>query len=244
MPHRFDWRIGAKNLKNELRNLIIQFQGFSGYSYPVVVGLVDGRSPTLVKDKADFLYGDHAYFNRGWSNRNFRLIRNGHHQTQTVPRPDDRFKKSGVVIEPWRKSGRSIVVIPPSEYYYPIYGVKEWLSSTLATLKEVTDRKVHVKSGKGRLRECLLEEQDAFAVVCCMSVAGMEAALMGVPVFSTPQCCSWPVNAGPLEKIESPEYMDRHAWACSLAYASWHASEFESIDFRDYHYSLKEEICA
>ena len=107
VPHRFDWRIGAKNLKNELRNLIIQFQGAAGYGYPVVVGLVDGASPKLVKDKADFLYGDHAYFNRGWHIGNFRLIRNGHHQTQTVPRPDDRIKKSGAVIGPDRKGRRS-----------------------------------------------------------------------------------------------------------------------------------------
>lgn len=244
MPHRFDWRFGAKNLKNELKNQITQMQGFDGYNYPVVVGLVDGRSPGFVRDGTNFLYGDHAYFNRGWEKANFRLIRNAHHLSYVVPRPDDRLKKHGAVIEPWRKSGRNIVVIPPSEYYWPIYGLKEWLDKTLATLKTVTDRKVHVKSGKGRLRECLLEEQDAFAVVCCLSVAGMEAALMGVPVFSTSHCCSWPVNAGPLEKIESPEYVERHEWACSLAYASWHCSEFETIDFKDYRYAVKESNCA
>ena len=66
---------------------------------------------------------------------------------------------------------------------------------------------------------------------------------MGVPVFSTPHCCSWPINAGPLEKIETPERPDRHAWACSLAYASWHADELERIDFRNYQYSMREEPC-
>jgi hypothetical protein len=244
MPHRWDWRLGAKNLKNELQNLVIQFQGRDHYSYPVVVGLVDGRNQTLVRDKADFLYGDHAYFNRGWANGGFRLIRNAHHLSHVVKRSDDRLKKHGVMIEPWRKGGRDIVVIPPSEYYWPIYNLKEWLPQTLATLKEVTDRKVHVKHGKGRLRECLLEEHDAHAVVCCISVAGMEAALMGVPVFSTERCCSWPINAGTLENIERPEYPERYEWACGLAYASWHASEFESIDFRDYQYAVKEQPCA
>ena len=72
----------------------------------------------------------------------------------------------------------------------------------------------------------------------------MEAALMGVPVFSTNLCCSWPVNAGSLEAIETPGYPERHGWASSLAYATWHADELSRIEFRDYQYSLREEVCA
>jgi hypothetical protein len=231
------------NTKNELKQWITQHQGMAGYGYPVIVGLVDGRNAEFVRDKKDFLYGDHAYFNRGWINGNFRIIRNAHHLSHVVKHSDDRLKKHCVTIEPWRQGGRDIVVIPPSEYYWPIYGLKNWLDATLKQLKEVTDRKVHVKSGKGRLRECLLEEHDAHAVVCCISVAGMEAALMGVPVFSTPHCCSWPINAGTLADIERPELPDRHDWACSLAYASWNVDDLESIDFHDYQYALKEQVC-
>ncbi len=203
---------------------------------------MDPRNRQFMRSGADYLYTDHAYFDRGWEKHNFRIIRSAHHLTHVLPRPDDRLKRWGVEIEPWRKSGRSIVVIPPSKYYEDLYGVRTWLDTTLATLKQLTDRPLYIKTTKGRLRECLLEEQNAHAVVCCISVAGMEAALMGVSVFSTPHCCSWPVNAGSLATIETPEYPERHGWASSLAYASWHADELAQIDFRDYHYSLRGEL--
>jgi hypothetical protein len=240
----FHWRNGPMNVKNELKQWITQYQGMCHGSLPVIVGLVDGRNAQFIRDGTDFLYGDHAYFNRGWDNGNFRVVRGGHHQTKVFKRPDDRLKKLGVQIEPWRKRGRNIVVIPPSTYYETIYGLGGWTERTVGQLRELTERKVHVKSGKGNLPLCLLEEQDAWAVVCCISVAGMEAALMGVPVFSTHRCCSWPVNAGPLENIESPEYPERHEWACSLTYASWNVEDLETIDFLDYQYALKEAICA
>lgn len=243
MKRPFNWRHGNRNTRGELANWLIQYQTMDGGKLPVVVGLIDPRSRELVRDGHDFLYGDHAYFDRGWMKNNFRVVRNGHHLTTALKRPDDRLKRWNVSIEPWRRGqGRAIVVIPPSNYYAPIYpDTKGWLESTMATLKTVTDRPLHVKGQKGRLRECLLEEHDAFAVVCCISVAGMEAALMGVPVFSTAHCCSWPINAGRLEDIERPEYPDRHDWACGLAYASWNAEELESIDFRDYYYDVKHE---
>lgn len=237
---KFNWRHGNQNVKGELRNWVQQYQTMQGGHLPVIVGLPDDRNRKFVREGTDFIYGDHAYFDRGWERHHFRLCRNAHHLTRVMPRPDDRLKKWKVQIEPWRKGGRDIVVIPPSDYYLNIYGLSSWLDDTLARLRLATDRHVHVKAQKGRLRECLLEEHDAHALVCALSVAGMEAALMGVPVFSTQHCCSWPVNAGTLEDIERPEYPDRHAWACSLAYASWHADELEKICFRDYWYALRE----
>lgn len=238
---KFHWRHGNQNTKGELQNWIQQYQSQGGGRLPVIVGLVDPRNIKFGREGTDFLYADHAYFDRGWNKHHFRLIRKAHHLTRVLPRPDDRLKKWKVNIEPWRKGGRDIVVIPPSTFYMDLYGMRDWQRATIEELGRHTDRKIHVKESKGRLRECLLEEHDAHAVVCAISVAGMEAALMGVPVFSTPACCSWPINAGPLEKIESPERPDRHEWACSLAYASFHADELERIDWRDYDYSLVSE---
>lgn len=243
MKGKFVWKAGACNTKGELRNWVQQIQSMRGGKLPVIVGLPDPRNLEFKRKGVEFIYGDHSYFDRGWDKFHFRLIRNHHHLTETLPRPDDRLKRWKVEIEPWRTGGRAIVVIPPSTYYLDLYGVSGWLPTTLKKLAEITDRPVHVKAEKGGLRRCLLEEQDAFAVVCCMSVAGMEAALMGVPVFSTPNCCSWPVNAGALDDLERPERPERHAWAASLAYASWHADELETIDFRDYRYSLLEQEC-
>ncbi len=244
MRHKFHWRHGNQNTRGELANWVTQYQAHDNGGLPVICGLVDSRNLKYKRDDTDFLYADHAYFDRGWDKHHFRLIRKAHHLTRVVSRPDDRLKKWNVQIEPWRKGGRDIVIIPPSKFYWDLYGLSDWLRRTKEEIGRHTDRHIHVKETKGRLRECLLEEHDAHAVVCAISVAGMEAALMGVPVFSTPHCCSWPMNAGPLEMIEKPERPERHAWASSLAYASWHADELERIDFRDYCYSMKEEECA
>ncbi len=243
---RYDWREFRRfGPKSQLGDWVLQYQVMDCGPYPVVFGMPPLLSNGFVAQQKKFLYCDHAYFERGWDNFNFRLVRDHIHLTTLLDRPDDRLKRWKVQIDPWRKTGRSIVVIPPGFYHTEIFGLgKDWARRMVENLGRWTDRPVVVKSSKGRLREFLLEEVGAFAVVCCSSVAGMEAALMGVPVFSTPHCCSWPINAGEVKNIERPEYRERHAWACGLAYASWNAEELETIDFRDYYYSVKEQPCA
>jgi hypothetical protein len=203
------------------------------------MGLLNGQAKECMASGKPWIYFDHAYFNRGWHNSNFRCIRNGIHLTKMLDRPTDRFKKHGVVIEPWRKTGREIVIIPPSDAQTAIYGNTMWLLETESRLCHLTDRPVVCKRSKqSALRDFL---RDAWAVVTYASVAGVEAALMGVPVFSTENCPSWPVNAGTLETIETPVYSEaREQWAAGLSYASWNWEEMKSIKWHDYHY----ETCA
>ncbi len=241
---RPDWKQTAKyGCKGQLVDWVQQYQSMDCGGIEVLMGLADTRAHDRYAAGSDFIYCDHAYFQRGWDNFNFRLVRGDAHLTHLIQRPDDRLKRWGVEIEPWRKGGRSIIVIVPQWHQSRFYGLNNWHRTVIERLRQVTDRPIHLKETKGRLRECLLEEQDAYALVCYASVAGMEAALMGIPVFSTERCCSWPVSAGTLEDIERPEYKERRPWACGLAYASWNASELETIDFRDYRYSVKESIC-
>jgi hypothetical protein len=236
-----DWRQTARHgIKGQLVDWVQQYQAVDRGGIEVLMGLADTRPLLRYRDRQEFLYCDHAYFDRGWDKFHFRLTRNDAHLTHLIDRPDDRLKRWNVQIEPWRKGGRSIVVIVPQWHQSRFYFLHNWHRTVIDRLRQVTDRPIHLKETKGRLRECLLEEQDAHALVCYASVAGMEAALMGIPVFSTERCCSWPVNAGTLEDIERPEYPERHQWACGLAYASWSAEELDSIDFRDYQYSVKE----
>ena len=243
---RYDWRESRRfGTQSQLGDWVLQYQIMDCGPYQVVFG-----SRTLAATKPEvrrgrFLYCDHAYFDRGWDRFNFRLVRDGMHLHEVLRRPADRLKRWGVEIEPWRKGGRSVVVIPPGPYHYAIYDLPaDWTERTVRTLQQHTDRPIVVKPTKGRLREMLLDEVDAHALVCHASVAGMEAALMGVPVYSSEHCCSAPVSSGGLERIETPSYPERYEWACGLAYASWNAEELESIDFRDYYYTTKEMPCA
>lgn len=202
-----------------------------------IFGIKDGKAKEALDNGHQFVYFDHSYFQRGWHRHHFRAVRNGLHLTEMLDRPDDRMKRFGVTVEPWRKTGREVVIIPPSVAQMQVYGNHDWLMQTESRLSQITDRPVTCKTSKETsLREFL---SDAWAVVTYASVAGVEAALMGVPVFSTDRCPSWPVCAGPLENIETPAYADfREKWAASLAYASWHSDEIERVKWGDYHYEM------
>jgi len=211
-----------------------------GSKLELVRGLIDGRALAAKEAGEDFLYLDHAYFNRDWDNAHFRLIRRGIHLTEVKPRPSDRMAKWHAVILPWKKIGRAIAVVPPSHYIAQYHGLDQlavpaWFERTRERLDAVTGRPVIVRPKGGPLVPWLAEH-DVWAVVTYCSVAGVEAAMAGYPVFSTPQCPSWPVNAGPLEKIDAPEYPEREPWAASLSYACWCVADLPKMKLKDWDY--------
>ena len=206
----------------------------------IVFGIKDNEARICNYEQRQWLYLDHAYFKRGWDRSNFRAVRNGLHVTRLLGRPTDRIDLWGVKIEPWRKTGTEIVLIPPTGAQTAYYCNEGWLMQTISRLEQITARPVATKWGKlSSLREFC---KDAWAVVTYASVAGVEAALMGIPVFSTEHCPSWPVCAGKLEDIETPEYSDaRLEMAAGLTYASWNAEEMHKVKWVDYQYEM---LCA
>lgn len=181
---------------------------------------------------------DNAYFQRGARSSNFRLIRRGFHLTTVIDRPHDRLKRWGVDpsgLPSWKKSGRDIVIIPPSEWYVRIFDAQFWLDETVVTLRNTTDRPIRVKSNKPERLEDYLSS--AWAMVTFGSAAGVEAAMAGVPVFAGPICPCIPISAGTLEQIETPQYHDRAPWLASLAYATWSEDEIDRINLEDYDYT-------
>jgi len=229
--------IANKKMIRDVIHRVARKQDFNG---EVFCGLVGNELKKYAEEKRDFIYLDHSYFKRGWNNQHFRACRNWVHQTKTFKRPDDRLKKFDVQIKPWRKTGTKICIIPNTVYQQQAVGGVGWPNTTLVRLKQITDRPVEIRE-KGHGEPFLQYLRDVWAVVTWGSVAGVEAALHGIPVFAEPTCPAYPVSAGSLEKIDSPEYVEnRHEWACSLAYASWHWSEVESIDWKDYWYSMRE----
>lgn len=200
------------------------------------VGLEDPELKGYLEDGRDFLYVDNAYFHRGARSTKFRLIRKHVHLTNVLDRPADRVT---VTPRPW-KTGRNVVVIPPSPWYVKIFGCGSWLDETVSRLKASTDRPIQVKYLKSEPLADYLA--DAWAVVTYGSVAGVEAALHGVPVFSGPICPSLPISSGAVENIETPKYPDRGPWIRSLSYATWDQREIDSINFEDYDYSRRHHL--
>lgn len=177
------------------------------------------------------LYADHSYFNRGWEKGMFRLVRGAIHLTRICPGKHDRLKTLGVEIQPWRENGNHIVVIVPGSYIAGWLHIEHAVHDMVAEVKRYTDRPILMQPKGYRLSDAL---KGAWAAICPVSVGGVEAAIAGVPVFSTALCPTWPINPGPLCDIEKPALHDRYEWAQSLANASWRCDEIHMIDLESY----------
>lgn len=191
----------------------------------VVAGLDDdslGRIIRCRKEGKPFVFLDHAYFDRGYKTGNFRVIVNGVHQTTLLDVPGDRWERFGITPKPWRQ-GREVVVIAPSERVCTVLGAsKRWAQETAGQLGKYTSRPIRIKfKGPGLDGEL----KDAHCVVSLSSVAEVEAALIGVPVFASQHSPAAPIAEQDFSKIESPLYPDRGAWLRTLAYSQWHISE-------------------
>lgn len=202
-------------------------------SIPVVWGILRGSDEIVARAKAQglhFYYIDHAYFDRGHGN-SYRITRNGYEAGPVRKCADDRFKQLGVTIEPWRKTGRSIIVCPPTDFFAAAHGCENWLDETLARLRLETDRPIVIRA-KPRagepfvpLREAL---QNAHALVTHSSNVAIEAACLGTPVFVSPTSAAAPIGLTDIGMIEAPRYPKRDGWLAHLAYSQFTLEEFAS----------------
>lgn len=200
----------------------------AGTIAPVIFGLDNGM---VEKHRGkDYFYLDHAYFKRGWHNGVYRLVRGAPHLTRVIPHEEDRLARYGVVLKDYRTNGSHIVVMRPGVWMAKIYKAEGLMDEMIAEVKKYTDRKIIVKTKGSPMDEAL---RDAWAVVSPFSVAGVDAAVAGYPVYSTHMCPSWPIS-GQLKDIESPTLPDRYAWANSLAWSTWHTDDIKTIDYRNY----------
>jgi hypothetical protein len=198
---------------------------------PVVWGVLRGSDRILARAKAEglyFFYIDHAYFNRGHG-KTYRITRNGYEAGAIRRCPRDRLEELNLQIRPWRKSGRQIILCPPTEHFMEAHGCEDWLDSTLATLRKVTDRPIVIrqKPKPGEVAVPLSEAlETAHAMVTHSSNVAIEAACLGTPVFVSPTSAAAPIGTTDLSKIEKPAYPDRSCWLAHLAYNQF---SFEEI---------------
>jgi hypothetical protein len=190
---------------------------------PVVWGVLRDSDRILSQAKKQglyFFYIDHAYFNRGHG-RTYRITRNGYEAGPTRHFPDDRLSALELDVRPWRKSGDEIIVCPPTEFFMEAHGCHDWLDSTMAELRSVTDRPITVRT-KPRPGEAVVPLQDALrsahALVTHSSNVAIEAVCLGTPVFVAPMSAAAPVGKTNLSEIENPVYPDRGPWLSHLAY--------------------------
>lgn len=178
----------------------------------------------LRERKEPFVFMDHAYFERGYERQNFRVLLSSVHQTDVIPHlPSDRVPP----MEPWReKRGSKVYVIPVAPNLATWHDSHHWTTDTVAELRKHTDREIVVKPKNGTpLRDLL---SSAWAVVSHSSVAGVEAAQHGVPVFGPSSSPAFYVGNQFLDKIETPSFSHRDEWLKTLSYSQFSLSEIRS----------------
>jgi hypothetical protein len=200
---------------------------FWGFGDPVEEKIVK-----CMREARPFLHMDHAYFKRGYEHGNFRINFGHFHQTKLLPVSRVRTGLATKRLQDWKKGGRQIVVVVPSDRICMVLGSlhnkiikpKDWARETEARLEKYTDRPLIRKEKGGSILDAL---KGAHACVSLSSVAEVESAVYGVPVFTSYDSPASQVSEKDLAKIEAPIYPDREQWLRTLSYSQFHISELK-----------------
>lgn len=194
-----------------------------------------------IDDRRDFYYIDSGYVGNyksainpyGWKLYH-RIVKNDLQHGLVTKRPTDRWQALKYDIPPWKKNGRNILVVMPSEKPAKYYNINndEWRETIINTVKKYTDRPIVIRekaNRQERINKTIYEELDnTFAVVTLQSIAATEAILYGVPAFTVAPNAASSLTLDDLSKIETPYYADQdevYEWACHLAYGQFHNNE-------------------
>lgn len=192
---------------------------WDGESIPVVVGNLNGADEIQIdcrKRGKTYLLIDHAYWDRDFTLQNARICVNNYHCTDW--RDSDRITPT---VMPYRE-GKAIIVIPPAPYIQKIYDAYDWTDKTVDRLRELSQRPVIVKNkSDGELSKYL---NKAHALVSFGSVSEVEAAIAGIPVFTTEYSPASPISQD-IAHIESPSKPERAQWLRALAASQWRINE-------------------
>lgn len=118
----------------------------------VIMGILRGSETLLKKcinENKDFLYIDHAYFNRGHNNgykSYYRTCLNNLTCNFIDEHADDkRLKMFNVKQKPWNTKGSQILICPPTDAIVNFYGNENWLDDIIQNIRNYTDRKFKIK---------------------------------------------------------------------------------------------------
>lgn len=192
--------------------------------FPVFFGFDDKAEIKKLRDAGEpFVFMDHAYFHRGYRHDAFyRVCFNGFHRTKLLDVPGDRLAFFKVKQYDWRNSRDHIVFIPAPKNIEWICG--EWNTKALEQIASVTDRPIKIKAKTdGSLIDFL---HRSHGLVTHSSVAGVEAACLGFPVFGPETSPAFPVSNS-IENIETPLRPDREPWLRTLAYSQFTTAEIQ-----------------
>lgn len=177
-----------------------------------------------------WFYGDKAYFGR---NTYYRITKNAYQSDCKGKVDSSRWEKLKIRLNRW-KTGSKVIICQQSEKFYELHGIKraDWVENTIKELKKHTDRQIIIRSKvQGSVTEQLFRRSliDAHAVIVYSSVAGVQAAINGVPCFATAPSAALAFGTSDLSLIENPVKPDnRFEMACVLANNQWTLEEISN----------------
>lgn len=166
-----------------------------------------------------------------------------------VPVLSNRANTLGLKTQPWRESGKNIVIAcqrTDSEQWTGQPNIGAWLQQTIDTIRQHSSRPIvvrpHPRQGVPTTVHALLQKpqrvpytydsfdfeknlEDAWCVVNWNSGPGSQAVLAGVPAFVGPDSLAAPVGNLDWTQIENPARPDRAGWLEQLAHTEWTVSE-------------------
>ena len=230
---------GFKDLRNYPVDQPVAFRGMTGRKIV----------KTCENQGREFYYIDTGYLgNREKRKIWHRVVRNGMQHSKVVwDLPEDRWKnirlmnwKYNMMWPGWKKNGKAILVVTPSEKPCKYYGITRdaWVKETIDEIKKHTDRPIIVRD-KGVRRERVgngslynqLDEDHIFDLVTYNSIAATEAVHYGVPAFTGAPGAADELCLKDLSKIETPYYADAdkvQQWLHWLGYCQYQTSELKS----------------
>ena len=202
-----------------------------------IVGCQPESTPLIEKWRKEcrpWIYWDRGYVRRvfaaslphGTDGGYYRWHLNSFQMTRIRPVGEDRWKALNIPVGSWKKGGRHIVIAAPSRTYARFHRIENWIADTIDALARVTDRQLVIRDKEHvRNRPLQRDLEGAHCLVSHGSIAAVEAAIMGCPVFVNPDSAAALVGRTDLSQIEKPVCPDREPWLHSLAYSQFNETE-------------------
>lgn len=202
----------------------------------IVGGLQFGSLDLMIELRSkpqDYLFMDRAYFGGGARSNVLRIVPNAY-QHHWMLEADIGPRTVLPVIQPWRKGGECIMVVPPSPAICLLFDLGDWLKDTLHMLSQITLRPIFV-SRKGDSEPLKNRLERCHCVVTYTSNVAVEAICFGVPSIVSKHSAARPLahhwETMDEVDIEVPVRADdktRAKWANALTWGQFTVDEIAS----------------
>lgn len=212
----------------------------------IVAGLQFGALQTFKEIRAagePYIFVDRAYFGGGSKSGRMRMTLNAYQQNWIAPARGGR--DWGIALQPWRRDGDFVMVVPPSPEVEQVFCIR-WERDWMPRIRAATARPIVVSPKSDRDKSPIADRlKGCYAVVTWTSNVAVDAICAGVPAFvageSAAVAVAHPIGAV-AEWIERTRVSPRRdVWANSLAHGQFTVEEVRSGFAREI---VMESACA